>query len=92
MKNLIGNIKIKLLKNKGKKILIIVRRAGDLATGIIYRLYKSGFKILALEDEKPGAIRRSISFSEYFNRRLQRVNKRISRKSKYIGMVGSRKK
>lgn len=45
-------------------MLIIVRGAGDLATGIIYRLYKSGFKILALEDEKPSAIRRSVSFSE----------------------------
>ncbi|MGL4970431.1 MAG: selenium-dependent molybdenum cofactor biosynthesis protein YqeB [Cetobacterium sp.] len=45
-------------------MLIIVRGAGDLATGIIYRLYKSGFKILALEDENPSAIRRSVSFSE----------------------------
>ncbi|MGL4365361.1 selenium-dependent molybdenum cofactor biosynthesis protein YqeB [Cetobacterium sp.] len=45
-------------------MLIIVRGAGDLATGVIYRLYKSGFKILALEAEKPSAIRRSVAFSE----------------------------
>ena len=45
-------------------MLIIIRGAGDLATGVIYRLYKSGFKILALEAEKPSAIRRSVAFSE----------------------------
>ena len=45
-------------------MLIIVRGAGDLATGVIYRLYKSGFKILALEAEKSSAIRRSVAFSE----------------------------
>ncbi|MGL5000335.1 MAG: selenium-dependent molybdenum cofactor biosynthesis protein YqeB [Cetobacterium sp.] len=45
-------------------MLTIVRGAGDLATGVIYRLYKSGFKLLVLETETPSAIRRSVSFSE----------------------------
>lgn len=45
-------------------MLVVVRGAGDLATGVIHRLYKSGFKILALESEKPSAIRRTVSFSE----------------------------
>lgn len=45
-------------------MLVVVRGAGDLATGVIHRLYKSGFKILALEIEKPSAIRRTVSFSE----------------------------
>ncbi|WP_047396115.1 selenium-dependent molybdenum cofactor biosynthesis protein YqeB [Cetobacterium sp. ZOR0034] len=45
-------------------MLVIVRGAGDLATGVIHRLYRSGFKILALEIEKPSAIRRSVVFSE----------------------------
>ena len=31
--------------------LVIVRGGGDIASGIIYRLYKAGFKILVLEIE-----------------------------------------
>lgn len=44
--------------------LIVVRGAGDLATGIIHRLNKCGFKVVALEIEKPLAIRRKVAFSE----------------------------
>ncbi len=43
---------------------IIVRGAGDLATGIIQKLYNSGFKVIALETDKPTAIRRKVSLSE----------------------------
>ncbi len=46
------------------KNLVIVRGAGDIASGIIYKLYKSGFKIICLEIEQPTAIRRTVSFSE----------------------------
>lgn len=46
------------------KKLIIVRGAGDLATGTIYELHKAGFPVLALECEKPAAIRREVCFSE----------------------------
>lgn len=45
-------------------MLAIIRGAGDLATGIIYCLYKSGFKMLVLEIDKPSSIRRTVSFSE----------------------------
>lgn len=44
--------------------LVIVRGGGDIASGIIHRLYKAGFKILVLEIEKPLSIRREVSFSE----------------------------
>ena len=47
-----------------KDILIICRGAGDLATGIIHRLHRAGFKVLALETKKPAAIRRQVSFCE----------------------------
>jgi xanthine dehydrogenase accessory factor len=47
-----------------KDISIIVRGAGDFATGIIRRLHISGFNVVALEIEKPLAIRRGVSFSE----------------------------
>ena len=43
---------------------VIVRGAGDIATGTIYCLYKCGFKVLALESKKPTAIRRLAAFCE----------------------------
>ena len=46
------------------KNLIIVRGGGDLATGTIYKLKKSGFPVLILEVEKPSAIRRNVAFCE----------------------------
>ena len=46
------------------KQLIIVRGGGDLATGTIYKLVKSGYQVLVLETEYPSAIRRNVAFSE----------------------------
>lgn len=47
-----------------EKQLIIVRGGGDLATGTIYKLVKSGYQVLVLETEYPSAIRRNVAFSE----------------------------
>ena len=47
-----------------KSDLIIVRGAGDLATGTIHRLKKSGFHLLVLETDHPAAIRRQVALSE----------------------------
>ena len=46
------------------KDLIIVRGGGDLATGTVYKLKKSGFPVLILEAANPSAIRRNVSFCE----------------------------
>lgn len=46
------------------KDLIIVRGGGDLATGTIYKLKKSGFPVLILEAATPSAIRRNVAFCE----------------------------
>lgn len=47
-----------------KKDLIVVRGAGDLATGTSHRLKKAGFRLLVLEAEHPAAIRRQVALSE----------------------------
>ena len=44
--------------------IIVVRGGGDLASGVIHRLYRCGYKVLILESEKPSAIRREVSFCE----------------------------
>lgn len=47
-----------------KDRLVVVRGAGDIATGTIVRLARSGFRVIALETAKPTAIRRTVAFSE----------------------------
>ena len=42
---------------------ILIRGAGDLATGIAYRLYKCGFEIIMTETKVPLTVRRTIAFS-----------------------------
>ena len=44
--------------------LIVVRGAGDLASGVIHRLAGAGFRVLTLETAQPTAIRRQVSFCE----------------------------
>ena len=44
--------------------LVVVRGAGDLATGTIVRLVHAGFRVVALETASPTAIRRSVSLAE----------------------------
>ncbi|EGY79891.1 selenium-dependent molybdenum cofactor biosynthesis protein YqeB [Peptoniphilus indolicus] len=44
--------------------LIIIRGAGDIATGSIQRLHRSGFKVLCLEVKQPTAIRRTVALSD----------------------------
>ena len=55
------------------KNLIIVRGGGDLATGTIYKLKKSGFPVLILEAAQPSAIRRNVAFCEAVYRGTQTV-------------------
>lgn len=47
-----------------EKDLIIVRGGGDIASGAIQKLHRSGFKVLVLETDKPTAIRRNVAFSD----------------------------
>jgi xanthine dehydrogenase accessory factor len=43
---------------------IIVRGGGDVASGTIQKLHRSGFKVLILETDTPTSIRRNVSYSE----------------------------
>ena len=43
---------------------IIVRGAGDIATGSIYMLVKAGYPVICLDIPKPSAIRRTVSFCQ----------------------------
>lgn len=43
---------------------VVVRGGGDLASGVIHRLFRCGYRVLILEDKAPSAIRRMVSFCE----------------------------
>ncbi|MDO4812881.1 MAG: selenium-dependent molybdenum cofactor biosynthesis protein YqeB [Eubacteriales bacterium] len=45
-------------------MLALIRGAGDLASGIALRLYRSGVKIVMTDLERPMAIRRTVAFSD----------------------------
>lgn len=52
------------MESIGSKPVVLVRGAGDIASGVIVRLMKSGFLVIALETEMPSMVRRSVSFAE----------------------------
>ena len=37
--------------------LILVRGGGDLATGVVHRLWSAGLRVLVLESRQPSAVR-----------------------------------
>lgn len=56
------------MKENGLKMkineTIIVRGAGDIATGTIHRLHQAGFRVIALDIENPTVIRRTVAFAQ----------------------------
>jgi len=44
-------------------VLVGVRGAGEMATGVIHRLRRSGFPVVAAEMEQPTVVRRSVAFA-----------------------------
>lgn len=43
---------------------VVIRGAGDIASGVALRLYHAGFKVFMLEVEQPTVIRRSVAFAQ----------------------------
>ncbi|MBI3940799.1 MAG: molybdenum hydroxylase, partial [Acidobacteria bacterium] len=47
-----------------EKILVLIRGAGDIASGAARRLFLAGFRVAMTELPEPGCIRRAVSFAE----------------------------
>ena len=47
-----------------KEILVLMKGAGDLATGVAYRLHRAGMQVVMTEVAQPTAIRRAVAFAE----------------------------
>lgn len=51
---------IRLTRDK----LVVIRSAGDIATGVALRLYHAGFQVIMLDIAQPTAIRRTVAFAQ----------------------------
>jgi xanthine dehydrogenase accessory factor len=47
-----------------RQMLVVVKGAGDLASGTIHRLHRAGFSVVATELTQPLALRRTVAFAE----------------------------
>lgn len=45
-------------------MLVLIKGAGDLATGTAVRLFRSGFSVVMTDLERPTAVRRTVAFSQ----------------------------
>jgi len=55
-------------QNKVRDSLVAVKGAGDLATGVIHRLSRAGFAVIATELPEPTVVRRTVAFAEAVTR------------------------
>ena len=47
-----------------EELVVLIRGAGEMASGVAHRLFKSGFKVCLIEIAQPLAVRRLVSFCE----------------------------
>lgn len=53
--------------------IILIRGAGEMATGVAHKLWRCGFKLVLTEIEHPLAIRRGVAFAEAIYQGVQAV-------------------
>ena len=46
------------------KVMVVVRGAGDIASGVIYRLHRAGFPVVVLELPTPLFVRRAVAYGQ----------------------------
>ena len=62
-------------------MLVIIKGAGDLATGVALRLYRAGFPVIMTDLPRPTSIRRTVSFSQavlYGSYKVEDVTARLA--------------
>ena len=73
-------------------MLILIRGAGDIASGIAIRLHRSGFAVVMTDTARPTAIRRTVSFSGAIisgSQRVEDVTARLARSAdETAGILG----
>ena len=65
---------------KDKRIVVVLRGGGDLATGVAQKLWHAGFSLVILEKENPLAIRRTVALSSAMQEGSYRVEDMLGRR------------
>ncbi|MGK0550723.1 selenium-dependent molybdenum cofactor biosynthesis protein YqeB [Enterococcus faecalis] len=61
------------IKTTIEDTVVVVRGGGDLATGVVQKLYHAGFKVVVLETARPLAIRRTVALCNAVFQGVQQV-------------------
>lgn len=69
-------------------MLILIRGAGDIATGIALRLYRAGLRVVLTDLAQPTAIRRTVAFSEAILQGEQTVEGITARRAQMAEVPG----
>lgn len=66
------------------EMLVLVKGAGDLATGVAHRLFRCGFQVVMTEIAQPCVVRRSASFAEAIYEGVHEVEGVTSRRARNV--------
>ncbi len=69
-------------------ILVAVKGAGDLASGVMHRLARAGFAVMATELPEPTVVRRTVSFAEAVTQRTMTVEGVTARRADTLAAIG----
>lgn len=64
--------------------IVLIRGAGDIASGIAQRLHRAGFQVVMSEIAKPSSIRREVCFSEAIYDREKNIEELTSRRAESL--------
>lgn len=62
-----------LAEDEFNENLVLIRGAGDIATGVAVRLHHAGFQVIMTDLPKPTVIRRSVSFAQSIYTKMTQV-------------------
>jgi xanthine dehydrogenase accessory factor len=81
--------------NSIEELVILIRGAGEMASGVAHRLHQSHFKICMIEISHPLAVRREVTFSEAIyegEKEVEGVRAKLISKTEEIGSVWKKSK
>jgi len=68
-------------------VIVLMRGAGDLASGVALRLYRSGFRVIMTELAQPVVVRRMVSFAEAIYRGEFEVEEVVAKHAEELSEV-----
>ena len=67
------------MSKKLNELVILIKGAGEMATGVAHRLASCHFKVCLTEISEPQAVRREVTFSEAVSDREKEVEEMVAK-------------